>query len=112
MLLTGFQVGVQHQVAVSSVKLPVHARFHVSQLQVLDPPHLQTTTGSHNQHRLDEKAVSSLCGCFLLLFFFGGGGCRSHLYIAGSIVHHALPRCQFRLRMELHGSDLRLVDLS
>lgn len=102
MLLTGFQVRVQHQVAVSSVKLPVHVGFHVGQLQVLDPPHLQAHTIS----------------CFLLVwvFFFwrwGGGGIgHSHLHIAGSIVHHAMLRCQFRLRLELQGIDLRLIDFS
>lgn len=43
----------------------------------------------------------------------GGGGDvgRTHLHVAGSIVHHALPRRQFRLSLELHGVDL-LVDFS
>lgn len=40
LLPSGSLVRVQHHIAVTSVKLPVHARTDFSQLQVLNAPHL------------------------------------------------------------------------
>lgn len=76
-------------------------------------PSSQAATPTSNTSRTNSVSFRLkscfLCLCVGVYYWRGGGVGSSDLHIAGCIVHHTVPRCQFRPCVELHHIKLGLV---
>lgn len=110
LLLACSFIWIQHQVAVSSIKLPIGFWVYFSRFQILNAPHLTQENNSSNNTQQCSWSLKSICTVFVCIRWFLH--MFSHLNVSWCIVHHAVLCCQFRACVELHHVKLSVIDLS
>lgn len=69
LLLACSFIWIQHQVAVSSIKLPVGFWVYFSQFQILNAPHLTQANNSSNNTQQCNWSLKSICTVFVCICF-------------------------------------------
>lgn len=67
LLLACSFIWIQHQVAVSSIKLPIGFWVYFSQFQILNAPHLTQANNSSNNTQQCNWSLKSICTVFVCI---------------------------------------------